>query len=232
MIPAGGTGTRFGSLTPKQYLYLAGKPVIAHVIDRMLKIDCLSALVVALNREDDLFHDLPYDDEPFLFTAIAGKTRAESVRSCLFKIYELGGKDSDWVIVHDSVRPVISKIECDRLIEAISHPKCPGAVLAVPVSDTLKEETCRCGAKYNSIKKTISRNGVWHAITPQAFRLGLLLRAIKSALECGIPVTDESNAMELSGSSPWIVRGLRQNLKLTFPEDAFLIEQLLNKFSS
>ena len=234
VIPAGGVGTRYGGSLPKQYVELAGKPVIGHVIDRMLQIDRLSALVVAIRKDDNFFQKLPQKNSEKLYIAFAGRTRAESVLSCLHKIYDIGGLDCDWVLVQDSVRPIISRIECDCLLETIAFPECPGAILAFPVTDTIKKKCSKLDPvrNYESIDLTILRDQLWHAITPQAFRLGSLINAIGKAIKIGVHLTDESNAMELEGVAPWLVRGFRQNLKLTFPEDAKLIEILLqtNKF--
>ena len=104
-------------------------------------------------------------------------------------------------------------------------------VLGVPAADTLKrvdqispypEEPDSC------IAKTVDRNGLWYAMTPQVFRLGELSYALQAAKQSGLVVTDESQAMEANGSLPWLIRGRRSNIKLTYPEDLELIEALLS----
>jgi 2-C-methyl-D-erythritol 4-phosphate cytidylyltransferase len=125
---------------------------------------------------------------------------------------------------------LITQNELHALRDAIDAPACPGAVLGVPAADTLKrvDQIGRCSEESDScIAETLDRTDLWHAMTPQVFRLRELIDALVSARTSGFVVTDEAQAMEAQGSLPWLIRGRRSNIKLTYPEDLELIEALL-----
>lgn len=230
VIPAGGRGLRFGSQVPKQYMTVAGMAVLDHVLHAFLKFDAFETIVVPVPLESARFSDLTAFADDRIVAIVGGQERADSVRAGLEWIFAQGANRHDWVFVHDAARPLITQNELYALRDAIDAPACPGAVLGVPVADTLKrvdqisrypEETDSC------IAETIDRIGLWHAMTPQVFRLGELTDALVRARTIGFVVTDEAQAMEAGGSLPWLIRGRRSNIKLTYPEDLELIEALL-----
>jgi 2-C-methyl-D-erythritol 4-phosphate cytidylyltransferase len=230
VIPAGGKGLRFGSQVPKQYMTIAGRPVLDHVLSAFLKLDAFRAIVVPVPADDRRFHELSGSTDDRVVAIVGGAERADSVQAGLDWIQAQGAKQSDWVFVHDAARPLITQNEIYALLDAIDAPKCPGAVLGVPAADTLKrvDQICSCPEETDScIAETVDRTGLWHAMTPQVFRLSELLNALQSAKESNLLVTDEAQAMEIHGQLPWLIRGRRSNIKLTYPEDLELIEALL-----
>ncbi len=230
VIPAGGKGLRFGSQVPKQYMTVAGQPVLDHVLSAFLKPNVFQAIVVPVPPDDRRFHELTASGDDRVVAIVGGAERADSVQAGLDWIDAQGAEASDWVFVHDAARPLITQHELHALLDAIDASNCPGAVLGVPAADTLKrvDQICSCPEESDScIAETVDRTGLWHAMTPQVFRLGELSKALQNAKESNILVTDEAQAMEASGQLPWLIRGRRSNIKLTYPEDLELIEALL-----
>jgi len=221
VVPAAGVGKRMGADIPKQYLHVLGKPVLQHTLERLLSVEALSAVVVALGLEDGFWPDLPFADNPRILSADGGKERADSVLSSLNRLEGLAAAD-DWVLVHDAARLCITRSDVLKLIKVLEHDPV-GGILALPSSDTLK------GVADGIIVDTVDRNHVWRALTPQMFRYGALKEALASAAELGLTVTDEASALELKGQTPRIVEGRPDNLKITRPEDlalaTFYLEQ-------
>lgn len=214
VVPAAGVGKRMGSDVPKQYLPIHGKPVLQHTLERLLSVEALSAVAVALGKEDGYWPDLPFADHPRILVAEGGKERADSVLSAL-RLLEGQAQDSDWVLVHDAARACITRTDVLKLIETLEYDPV-GGILALPSSDTLK------GVENGIIVDTVDRNHVWRALTPQMFRYGSLKQALTEAAELGLIVTDEASAMELKGLTPRIVEGRPDNIKITRPEDLTL----------
>jgi 2-C-methyl-D-erythritol 4-phosphate cytidylyltransferase len=221
IVPAAGVGKRMGAGTPKQYLPVLGKPVLQHTLERLLGVEALSAVVVALGHEDGFWPDLPFADNPRILLAVGGKERADSVSSALNRLQGLASPD-DWVLVHDAARACITRCDVLKLIETLQHDPV-GGILALPSSDTLK------GVADGIIIDTVDRSRIWRALTPQMFRYGALKEALATAAELGLAVTDEASALELKGLTPRIVEGRPDNIKITRPEDlalaAFYLEQ-------
>ncbi len=221
VVPAAGVGRRMGAPTPKQYLPVQGKPVLQHTLERLLSVEALCAVVVALGREDGYWPDLPFASNPRILTAEGGKERADSVLSALNRL-EGFAEDDDWVLVHDAARPCITRADMLKLIETLEHDPV-GGILALPSTDTLK------GVEDGIIVDTVDRNHVWRALTPQMFRYAALKQALQESTELGLTVTDEASALELKGETPRIVEGRPDNIKITRPEDlplaAFYLDQ-------
>ncbi len=221
VVPAAGVGRRMGAPTPKQYLTVQGKPVLQHTLERLLSVEALCAVVVALGREDGYWPDLPFASNPRILTAEGGKERADSVLSALNRLEGLA-EDDDWVLVHDAARPCITRADMLKLIETLEHDPV-GGILALPSTDTLK------GVEDGIIVDTVDRNHVWRALTPQMFRYAALKQALQESTELGLTVTDEASALELKGETPRIVEGRPDNIKITRPEDlplaAFYLDQ-------
>jgi 2-C-methyl-D-erythritol 4-phosphate cytidylyltransferase len=221
VVPAAGVGKRMGADLPKQYLPVNGKPLLQHTLERLLSVKALSAVAVALGKEDGYWPDLPFADNPRILIAEGGKERADSVLSALLRLENLA-TDDDWVLVHDAARLCITAADVLKLIETLEHDPV-GGILALPSSDTLK------GVQDGIITDTVDRSRVWRALTPQMFRYGALKQALTEAAELGLKVTDEASALELKGLTPRIVEGRPDNIKITRPEDlalaAFYLEQ-------
>jgi 2-C-methyl-D-erythritol 4-phosphate cytidylyltransferase len=217
VIPAAGVGSRMGADIPKQYLQLAGKTVIERTLERLLQLPGLANIVVALGEADPIWPGLEIRNDSRLHTVNGGKERADSVLNALYKLRQLAD-DDDWVLVHDAARPCVRLAEIDLLIETCLNRE-QGGILATPVHDTMKRSDSQ-----NRIVGTVPRENLWHACTPQLFRIGELTEAIESALDSGYPVTDEASAMERAGQQPLLVECSLANIKITRPDDLALAE--------
>ena len=221
VVPAAGVGKRMGTEVPKQYLEVAGKPVLQHTLERLLSVETIAGINVALGAEDGYWPDLPFGDHPRICAVPGGRERADSVYSALVHLEDRARPD-DWVLVHDAARLCITRSDVLKLMDILKDDPV-GGILALPVSDTLKT------VDDQHIVGTPDRRQVWRALTPQMFRYGLLRQALLDAAEQHRLVTDESSALELAGYRPRIVEGRPDNLKITRPEDlplaAFYLER-------
>lgn len=221
VVPAAGAGKRFGSTLPKQYLLLAGLPVMSRTLSCLSVIPGLQHLVVAVAPDDARARELPLARPDRITWVSGGAERSDSVLAGLLALTAAGAADSDWVLVHDVARPLLRVADVQRLVAAVvDHPV--GGLLAMPVRDTMKRADAA-----GAVEATVPRELLWHALTPQLFRLGLLREALQSALADGVPVTDEASAVERLGLRPLLVEGARDNLKITYPDDLALAEALL-----
>jgi 2-C-methyl-D-erythritol 4-phosphate cytidylyltransferase len=219
LVPCAGTGSRSGSRGPKQYVRLAGEPLVSHTLRALGRVSRVCGILVVLSPDDDRFEDAVPDfvgDRRWV-ARCGGASRAQSVARGLRELTQHGAGSRDWVLVHDAARCLIQASWVDRLIDACCHDEV-GGLLAQPVADTLKR------ARDSRVDETVDRQHLWAAQTPQMFRLDLLRLALADA---GDMATDESSAIERLGYSPRLVRGPLTNLKITWPEDFELAEQLL-----
>jgi 2-C-methyl-D-erythritol 4-phosphate cytidylyltransferase len=223
VIPAAGGGSRMGADRPKQYLPLAGKTVIRHVLERFGRHPLIAGIVVALAPNDEYWEDLARNRDKPVVAVKGGAERHLSVLNALHRLKDMA-EPRDWVLVHDAARPCLRASDLDRLIDLVlDHPV--GGLLAVPVADTLK----RVDEQGNVVLGTLSRERVWRALTPQMFRLGELTGAIERAASEGVCVTDEAGAMEHAGFRPRIVEGSPDNIKVTTPADLALADLFLRR---
>lgn len=218
LVPAAGVGVRAGSPDglPKQYRDLGGEPMLRHAVRALLADSRIAQVRVAV-APGDSWADAALAGLPrTVLRRCGGPTRAETVRAAL--------RDADlaagaWVLVHDAARPGLPADALARLIDAcLAQDR--GGLLALPVADTVKQAgEASCGPAW--VDRTLSRDGLWLAQTPQMFRAGTLRSALEAC--AGDPrVTDEASAVELAAASapaPLLVRGARANDKLTWPED-------------
>lgn len=222
MIPAAGVGVRYGGAVLKQYLPVCGKAVLAHSIRAFQFHPMIVSITVVLAEGDQLFESAVGPLAAAVKTVTGGDTRAQSVRNGLQFIAD-NYSDSDWVLVHDAARPCLSASRLEKFLEqGLESPD--GAILAVPVSDTLK----RAG-EVQKISETVDRSGLWAAQTPQMFRVGVLAEAIDAAREQGCELTDEASAMEFAGASPLLVMGSSANIKITHASDLAIAEALMSR---
>ena len=222
VVPAAGIGARMGGETPKQYLPLLGSPVIAHTLARLCNHPRISGVVVAIAAHDSWWPELRVECAREPLVAAGGEERRDSVLSGLEMLSERASED-DWVLVHDAVRPCLRDEDIDRLIDTLAADG-EGGLLATPVKDTMKR-----GDGDGRVVETVSRESLWHAQTPQMFRLGALRDAIRRSVDTGSDVTDEAQAMELAGVHPLLVQGHEENIKITRPEDLRLAELYLSR---
>jgi len=216
VVPAAGSGRRFGGDVPKQYLELGGRPVIVHALERLLCSNP-AALVVVVAPGDEHWPRLTGRDDPRILTAVGGGERVDSVRAGLALLAGRAAPE-DPVLVHDAVRPCVALDDIRALLAAADHPG--GAVLAVPVADTLKRVD-----DSGHVAATEARAGLWAAQTPQLCRYGALVAALAAA--GGAAITDEAAALEAAGHRPRVVPGRRDNIKITWPADLALAAAIL-----
>ncbi len=218
VVPAAGKGLRVGGDVPKQYLPLNDRTVIQCTLDRLSQLPT-EAIIVPVAENDVRAGVLDYRDATLIRFVNGGAERADSVLAGLEAIAHQAA-DDDWVLVHDVARPCVRINDIEQLLSTIAtHPV--GGLLANRVRDTMKR------GNGDEVAETISRDHLWHALTPQVFRYGLLRDALLSARAEGTVVTDESQAIELQGEKPLLVEGARDNLKITYPEDLQLAEAFL-----
>jgi 2-C-methyl-D-erythritol 4-phosphate cytidylyltransferase len=220
LIPAAGRSVRFGGTTLKQYAHLLGMPVIAHSITAVHRHPAVVTVTVALAPDDGIFEPLIRPSFPTMRTVTGGDSRAETVMNGIESIRR-DAPDIDWVLVHDAARPCLSRENLERLIRA-GLASAGGAILARPVSDTLK-----LADEGGLIERTVDRSRYWAAQTPQLFRLGDLGEHLAAALAAGESPTDEAAAMERAGVRPLLVQGSATNIKITGAEDLVLAEYIL-----
>ena len=224
IIPAGGTGFRFGHIQPKQFLDLAGIPILVRTCKVFLDLETIRSLVVAAPAEYlqdtiDLLHThLPASQTARLHVTVGGATRQDSVRAGLHRL----PVDIELVLVHDAARPLVDSATIHRCLHGVARF---GAVIAaVPVKDTLKKV-----AAGGIIEETVDRTCLWQAQTPQAVIRTLLEQAFAEADRSGFIGTDEASLLEAAGIPVRVTEGSERNLKITRPEDLVVAEALLKE---
>ena len=223
LIPAGGSGNRLRSEIPKQYVPIAGVPMLRHVLDTFAAVGRITHTFVAVALEDshidELLVEMPRARECITLLRCGGSTRQQTVANALAAIQrslEVAVAPADWILVHDAARPGLTVELVDKLISGIGDDTV-GGLLALPVADTLKYAPRRRSAK------TVERANLWAAQTPQMFRFEMLTRALQEA----DTVTDEASAIEALGFQPLLIEGSSQNFKVTLPDDIALATALL-----
>lgn len=218
IVPAAGSGTRMGAERPKQYLPLLGRPLIHHSLAVLCAAPEIDKVFVVLSVGDAEWarHDWSALGPKLVPLFCGGATRADSVLAGLRAI-SAEAAQSDWVLVHDAARPCLAAWHIDKLIRELAHDEV-GGLLAVPVADTLKQADAQ-----RRVQRTVPRDSLWQAQTPQMFRYVMLRRALESAHG----VTDEASAIEAAGLHPRLIEGDATNLKVTFPLDLHLAEWIL-----
>lgn len=221
IVPAAGQGTRIGDTVPKQYLPLAGKPMMFHSIEVLAAVPRVHCVCVVLSPLDRHWGEHDWSAFPDKIEPVfaGGAHRAETVRNALAHLGPRVAAD-DWVMVHDAARPCTPRELVEQFLDEVGDDPV-GGLLAMPLADTLKsaDENQRVAA-------TIPRLNLWRAQTPQMFRAGLLRRGLDVRLDA----TDESQAVEAIGhSAPRLVQGESGNIKVTFAEDLVLAEMILRR---
>ncbi|MGD8620000.1 MAG: 2-C-methyl-D-erythritol 4-phosphate cytidylyltransferase [Gammaproteobacteria bacterium] len=213
IVPAAGSGRRMAAALPKQYLRLGDRTVLEHTLDTLLAVEALAGVVLVVAPDDGDWAALrPRYAGQHLDVVNGGAERCHSV---LNGLDALDGKAAagDWVLVHDAARPCVRRDDIRALMTGVDADS-DGGLLGVPVADTMKRV-----AADGRVAETVDRGGLWHALTPQMFRLEPLRAALRQAIATHSPVTDEASAMELAGYRPLMVQGHRDNIKITLPAD-------------
>jgi len=218
LVPAAGGGARMGSDRPKQYLTLAGQPLLRHALTALAAVPAIAQVCVVLAADDAWWDAFDWTDLAGRLRVMrcGGATRAQSVTNGL-RALRGECRPDDWVLVHDAARCCLTPGHVERLIAAVGDDPV-GGLLAVPVADTLKR--AEPGGR---VAATVVRDGLWQAQTPQMFRHGQLLEALEFVPE----VTDEASAIEALGGHPRLVEADATNLKVTYPLDLQLAEWII-----
>ena len=219
VVPAAGASRRVGADTPKQYLDLLGRSVLEHSLRALFSFAGVAGGVVVLAANDAGWSRLPAELRSRVRTATGGQERCHSVLAGLAALS--GTTDDDWVLVHDAARPCLAAAELERLVRACEGDTV-GGLLALPLADTVKRADVT-----GRVLETIPRERLWRAQTPQMFRLGLLRRALESAIAAGEAPGDEATAVERLGLRPLLVEGSPFNVKITHPEDLVFAARVL-----
>jgi 2-C-methyl-D-erythritol 4-phosphate cytidylyltransferase len=225
VIPAAGIGSRMQADRPKQYLQLHGRTVLEHSLQRLAAPDYVKGVMLVLAPHDPWWPELAIDLDKPLYFASGGIERCYSVLNALQDLGQYA-EDDDWVLVHDAARPCVRRADLDALVAAVQDDEV-GGLLATPVRDTMKR-----AEPNHRVITTENREGLWHALTPQMFRLGMLRHALEQAFEDEQLVTDEASALELAGYQPLLVEGHSDNLKITRAGDLALAEFYLQQQES
>ena len=242
MIVAAGRGSRFGASIAKQYTMLQGKTLLQHSAARLACSAYINQCLLVIAADDNTARTLNFA-LPIEY-AIGGVERWQSVQAGVEAIRQSGADDSDLVLIHDAARPAVPQQDIDKVIEAaMLEPY--GAILATPVADTLKQSYAHSTAQSKSVnelavvnsnvnsmlysyaRRTIDRSNMWQAQTPQVFRLDQLQRVLAYVTEHELAITDEASAFEHLEMPIRLVSGSRQNIKLTYPDDAILLTAIL-----
>ena len=220
IIPAAGSGSRFSKTELKQYQTIQDQTVLEHSIARLNHLP-LAGYVLAIGQADDVAQNLNLAQKEKAHCCLGGAERVDTVLNALRYLAEIAHAD-DWVLVHDAARPCVTTTCLEQLYKTAQDTD-QSAILAIPVRDTLKHV-----AHAPQIEKTVSRDHLWQAQTPQIAKLSVLKTAIESALEQKHTITDEASALEAMGYAVNVVQGRSDNIKITYPDDLELARLILS----
>jgi len=219
IIAAAGQGSRMGGKRAKQFLELAGRPIIIHTIQAFEACEAIQEIIVVLPPADVRGFSAiarPYNLGKVRAVVPGGVTRASSV---LHGLQALERQDKDIVAVHDGSRPLVTTAEITRTVQAAEVSG--AAILAAPIVDTVKE------VRDGVVTATVPRNDLRRALTPQCFRYEILRQAYEQVDELDATLTDESSLVERLGMPVTVIEGSSRNIKVTRPEDLVIAEALL-----
>jgi 2-C-methyl-D-erythritol 4-phosphate cytidylyltransferase len=227
ILPAAGLGTRMGAETPKQFLELAGTPIVVHTVRRMASCPMITDIIVATRGDVVGSLEASLQGEKFkqnVKVIRGGDSRQESVALALQHVPD----GTEIVLVHDAVRPFVTVEQIARVIEEAR--RCDAAILGIPAMDTVKEvKRASLPEDVALIIGTIPRERVVLAQTPQAFTTKLLRDAFASAAADGVNVSDEAGLVERFGHDVHVVLGSERNIKITKPADMELAKFYLER---
>ncbi len=243
MIVAAGRGNRFGAAVAKQYTILNDRTLLQHSVTRLASSAYIESCFLVIAADDKVAKNLTF--ELPMHYVVGGMERWQSVQAGVKAIIDNGADESDLIVIHDAARPAVPTTDINEVISAAMFEPY-GAILAAPVADTLKQskelaktdsnidtnavtDSSSPSSKKDSfyIDRTIDRSQIWQAQTPQVFRVGELSRLLNYVDEHQLSITDEASAFEYLELPIRLITGSRQNIKLTFPEDAILLAAIL-----
>ena len=206
LVVAAGRGTRLGGEIPKQYQDLGGRPILAHALEAFINHPKVSGVRVVIHPDDNHHYLRAATGLELPAPVIGGETRQDSVCRGL---EALASDPPNAVLIHDAARPFISAKTITASLDALTST--PGAIAAIPVSDTLKR------AQKFRIQETLDRTSLWQAQTPQSFLFADILSAHRAA--AGLSLTDDAAVAERAGLAVTIIAGSQDNVKITTAED-------------
>lgn len=222
IVPAAGSGLRMKADRPKQYLALDGSTVIERTLERLATHPQIEGIIVAVAENDPWWARVTANTDTPVHVVVGGTERADSVLNALIALAKIA-VDDPWVLVHDAARPCVRHQDIDYMLDSlINHPV--GGILGIAVTDTVKRANTE-----HQITETVARQGLWHASTPQMFRLNMLKDALYLAKKQQLIVTDEASAIELAGFQAMMVEGHSDNIKITVPQDLALASLFLKQ---
>jgi 2-C-methyl-D-erythritol 4-phosphate cytidylyltransferase len=221
-----------GGDLPKQFKELAGRPMLAYAIEAFMQSPLIESIWIGVSPgflDNPILKSLAKGDKPIHFLPTGGPTRQETVRNTLAAQLKSGISPDDWILVHDAARPGITPDLIKKLITSVQDSDV-GGLLAVRLADTLKRGDLDLAIAGNMprAEKTIPREHLWQAQTPQMFGLQVLHDALQDAIRLEADITDEASALELMGVKPLLIEGATRNFKVTHPADWDLMQLLLN----
>lgn len=231
LLPTAGTGSRLGGELPKQFQLLAGKPMVSYALEAFKESSRIETIWIGVSPgfiENSILQNIVNGGVDIHLVITGGPTRQETVLNTLAAMMKSGISEDDWILVHDAARPGITPALINKLIDSVQASN-TGGILAVPLADTLKQANLDSVIAGNipHSERTIPRDHLWQAQTPQMFGLKQLHDALESAIRLEADVTDEASAIELTGAKPLLIEGAARNFKVTHPADWELMEQLL-----
>lgn len=216
IVAAAGQGKRLLATFPKQYLRLQGRYLIDHSLAVLLDNPRIESVTVSLSDRDAHWHTSEFAQDQRVVTCVGGERREHSVWKALQSL-QGRSRDDDWVLVHDAARPLLDSRDLASLIKAL-HQDPVGGILASPVADSLKLVAS------GTVVKSLARETVYRAQTPQMFRYRVLFDAMQAAVQSESPVLDESAAVEKMNLPVRIVASSFPNDKITYPQDLELAQ--------
>lgn len=228
IIPAAGVGARMAAELPKQYLQVAGATILDHAIAALLAEPRIKQVYVAVQADDEWFAQSNFCQHERVQRVAGGKNRSDSVLAGVQAA--LANQPPECLaVVHDAARPLLPLPLLQQLLDTAQQYPHLGALLALPARDTIKLAEANTDQRQVLVQSTLDRELIWLAQTPQVFQLGRLRTAIENALAQGLAITDEASAIEADGGQPILVRGSKQVMKVTDPEDLAVIEFYLQR---
>lgn len=219
IIPCAGSGSRFNSAIPKQYLPLLDKTVLDWTLQAFLRVKQISAIYVVCQADDSYIEDYKLKYSTVSFLAYGGETRAATVTNALDII---NANNDDWILVHDAARCCVDPSDIEKMIVSLEGAAI-GGILASKATDTLKQVDID-----GNIIATIDRSSTYQAQTPQMFRYEVLKSALVKCRNANMNVTDEASAVEFLGKTVKIIESDSCNLKVTYPQDLLMAECIIN----
>lgn len=220
IVVAAGNGSRMKAGINKQYLYLNGKPVLAHTLTAFQKCQLIDEIILVVGKNDEEICKKevikPYKINKIKVIVSGGKTRQESMYKGLLKV----NPKSDIVITHDGARPLIHQSTLIKCIETTLEHK--ATIVAVPVKETIKVVD-----EDNNVKDTPQRSTLWSVQTPQTFEYNLLINAHEKAIEEDFTGTDDAMLVERLNHPIKVIKGFYDNIKITTPEDLIMAESII-----